>query len=796
MLDVLRGSLTRRMLALFLGVAFGALLVFGVISATLRFENQNRQARMLEAELSARASEQVLAQARSTADALEQMLGPRTAVAVLLAEHGQRLYEAGHAAALDEGAAAAIDWGVKQDKAVRSAFVSLQDGADLVTPSYTGNLDHQQLFADWMPQHSPASGEPADIAWRLAYTGQGTVLVVAAPIWSGNQMVGIAGLELWADRVIEDAPRDSLVGPSSLLLISSEGRFAALQSWGYSSFRWSRLPPLAFKAGRPLTEFLPADAARALDSESFHSQLRQGDAVVMSVELEDQSAFMAFQTVGGTPLTAVLVVPLSAVWSLAQSYGAPLHVAILPTVIELFVVAIALLLAVSLGAVTTLRQIAQPIRELSNGANAIMRGKFTHRVPQEGPEELKGLAESFNHMAEVVGMAQGDLESKQAQLSRTLATRQMQFEIINEVAVLANQKTDLGDKLTNVLRVVCTALNVDEGAVVLSKADNTLVSLAQQTRNSTDPRPLPLAARRAALVQRALTSHSVVQECAPSAGAVSSGGWCVAVPFELGAAEKGAIVLEYAECETPGLEVVAFLNALATHIAVLVDSAHLQSELRYVVLSEERRRMARELHDSVTQTIFTLSLAAEGLKAGLEEVRPEVVEALDFLIAQAGRARQEMRGLINELRPIDLGAEGLDQAIRVHAASVQRATGLRVTTRIEGDMQRLSPLIQHNMNRVLQEILSNVMRHARARNIHVQLTVEETKAELRVVDDGEGFDVHRVGAEQLGSMGLISMRERSEAMGGTLSIDSTIGCGTTVIARVPLQPPGRRSTDE
>ena len=126
-----------------------------------------------------------------------------------------------------------------------------------------------------------------------------------------------------------------------------------------------------------------------------------------------------------------------------------------------------------------------------------------------------------------------------------------------------------------------------------------------------------------------------------------------------------------------------------------------------------------------------------------------------------------MRGLINELRPIDLGNQSLDQAIRIHAASFQRAAGLQVATTLTGDIRGLPPPIQHNMNRVLQEALSNVMRQARrASRVSIELAVEGCQAELRVADDGRGFAAPEAGREQMGSLGLISIREPRRSHGG------------------------------
>ena len=316
----------------------------------------------------------------------------------------------------------------------------------------------------------------------------------------------------------------------------------------------------------------------------LQTHLDQRKPLVLPVNLKDQSAFMAFQAVGGTPLVAVLVLPLTEVWNLAEYYGAPLHVTIVPIVIELAVSAVALVLAISLGAVLTLRQIAQPIRELSTGASQVMQGRFTHRVPQEGPDELKDLAGSFNRMAEVVGQTQADLENKRAELAQALANRQTQFDVINEVASVTNYTADLSGKLSSVLGVVCPALAVDEGAVVLLEDDGRLSPMAHLANTHADMKKESFAVRHEGLVRTALEDDALYQERSLPFDADGTPGWCVAVPLRMRSARRGAIVLERRQPQRFDADTVTFLKALATHVAILVDNAHLQGELRYVTL--------------------------------------------------------------------------------------------------------------------------------------------------------------------------------------------------------------------
>ncbi len=409
-------------------------------------------------------------------------------------------------------------------------------------------------------------------------------------------------------------PRDGLVGRSSLLLVSSDARFAALQSWSHDSFRWSRLPPLAFRAGRSLSEFLPDGAATALDAADFQATSRAARAARFARRSRGSVGVHGLSSRGRYASLRHLVLPLSEVWSLAEFYGAPLRVSILPTIIEMVVALLTFLVAVSLGAFFTLRQIAQPIRELSSGAQAIMEGRLSHRVPQEGPDELRDLARSFNSMAEAVGQGQAELQASQAQLAQALVARQTQFEVINDVASVANQAQDLNGKLSCVLGMVCPAVVAGDGAVVLVKEDQSMVTLAQLPGPPLGGDGSPLALRAEALVREALANDRVHQAPVAAVADGDPSGWYAAVPGEAAGDQIEAIVFERRAPAGFDADSLSFLEALATHVGCWWRTPICRTSLRYVVLWEERRRLARELHDSVTQTVFTLSLAAEGLR--------------------------------------------------------------------------------------------------------------------------------------------------------------------------------------
>ena len=198
--------------------------------------------------------------------------------------------------------------------------------------------------------------------------------------------------------------------------------------------------------------------------------------------------------------------------------------------------------------------------------------------------------------------------------------------------------------------------------------------------------------------------------------------------------------------------------------------------------SEERAHLARELHDSVTQALFSMTLVAKSIEL-LLDTDPVMARArLQTLADLQADALAEMRALIFELRPASLETAGLAGALRTHCAALQGRIGLAVVLEAEGE-ERLPGEVEAALFRVAQEALHNVVKHAAAHQVRVAVSRRADWATLEVEDDGCGFDPAQVPA---GHLGLAGMRARTDKLGGRLSVASSPGHGTVVRAEVPL----------
>jgi two-component system sensor histidine kinase UhpB len=196
---------------------------------------------------------------------------------------------------------------------------------------------------------------------------------------------------------------------------------------------------------------------------------------------------------------------------------------------------------------------------------------------------------------------------------------------------------------------------------------------------------------------------------------------------------------------------------------------------------EERRRISRELHDDTAQALTSLLLYARALEEG--DPPPAVREALAELREEVARSLEGVRRLARELRPSALDDLGLVAALEGYAQEFARRTGLDVRFDPACGGDRLAAPVELVLYRIAQEALTNAAKHAGAGRVEMTLVREPGAVSLIVRDDGRGFDPARLPS---GGMGLFSMRERAELAGGTLTVVSAPGAGTTIAVRVPV----------
>ncbi|MEU6482288.1 GAF domain-containing sensor histidine kinase [Streptomyces sp. NPDC047017] len=261
------------------------------------------------------------------------------------------------------------------------------------------------------------------------------------------------------------------------------------------------------------------------------------------------------------------------------------------------------------------------------------------------------------------------------------------------------------------------------------------------------------------------------------------------LPIRDGDEVIGALFLANKRCPRPqggcGFteEDEELLAILAQHAAIALTNARLYERSRELTIAEERSRLAHELHDAVSQKLFSLRLTAQAAAALVDRDPVRAKGELHQVAALAAEAADELRAAVVELRPAALDEDGLAATLRTQIQVLDRAHSARVT--FTAHSCRALPAAQEEaMLRVAQEALHNALRHADAAHVDVTLERRGPGAVLRVADDGKGFDpgtVRRAGRH----LGLVSMRDRASGAGGRLTVQSAPGKGTTIEMEAP-----------
>jgi len=256
------------------------------------------------------------------------------------------------------------------------------------------------------------------------------------------------------------------------------------------------------------------------------------------------------------------------------------------------------------------------------------------------------------------------------------------------------------------------------------------------------------------------------------------------VPIRVAGEVYGVFSADYLQPHHFTEEQIRLLTAFAQRAGLAIETAALYESEEQIAIMQERNRLARDLHDSVTQSLYGVSLYAEVatqlLKSGDSE---KVNDNLQELKGMALDALAEMRLLIYELRPSVFEQEGLIAALQARLDAVEGRLGLETSFVIEGEIS-LPPRVEEGLYRIAQEALNNVLKHANAKTVAITLAQDANKIHLEVADDGAGFDP--VQACEVGCMGLRNMKERAHEMGAEFEIISQVGSGAKVIVRRPI----------
>ncbi|MDY6834375.1 MAG: cache domain-containing protein [Chloroflexota bacterium] len=435
-----------------------------------------------------------------------------------------------------------------------------------------------------------------------------------------------------------------------------------------------------------------------------------------------------------------------------------------------------------------LRRITRPIAEVTDAAREIASGHFSHRIAVSTGDELEDLADQFNIMAGTLQESYSNLEHKVKERTALERRRADQLRAVNEVGRRISSILDLDELLPYVARslqetfryhnVGIILVEPESGALILKASAGFFEGGPDIGSTAVDVEGIAswVAWHGEPLLINDVCQHPKYSQI-EGTGATQSE---LAVPIKIGEDTVGVLDLEEARINAFDELDVFTAQTLSDQLAVAIKNARLYEQAQELATVEERQRLARELHDAVTQTLFSASLIAEVIPRLMEKKPEEGQRRLEELRQLTRGALAEMRMLLLELRPAALTEVGLEDLLRhLTDAITGRSTGLIATLTVEGE-GKLPSDVQTTMYRIAQESLNNVSKHSEATEVVVILLIQPESVELNIRDNGSGFDPNDVSA---GHLGLGIMHERAKDVGAALEVKSKVGQGTEVRVR-------------
>lgn len=570
-----------------------------------------------------------------------------------------------------------------------------------------------------------------------------------------------------------------------LFSVNAHGSSAFYRGMLRLSLREQSRLSLVDKNGIAIYHTNPALIGRSVLLEPAVQLALTGETGAVRVQdMEGEEMLASYAPIPGTECFVVEQESWGEVGAAAMGYGRWL---VLILVLALVVPAVIVRTALTL--------ITRPIKRLTEASEAMSRGEMHQIVDMPAAQELSDLAGAFNRMA-------AQLQSLYASLESRVRARTRELSAMNAIAGVVSASLDLHEIMEAALDKVLELMSMDGGtAYRLSAAGETLILTARRGRASRDlPElrhlPLSMISSRDALAQGAivlpvqgLPENDLWRDARHE-------GWRQVVLVPLVSKEEllGVMALmSFTERRIAHSE-LALLTAIGSQIGVAVENGRLYQESGRLAAMAERNRLAQDLHDSVTQTIFTASLLA-GVIPLLWDKDPEDARRQLEEVARLTRgALEEMRALLLELRPATMAQVPLEELLKRLAAAT--ASNARLPVHLDADAgQYLPSRVRVSLYRIAQEAVNNVVKHAAASQVWITLQplndalTEDDAAQaggvderpsgvaLTIRDDGQGFELGSISPVHLG---LAIMRERAEGIRARLELTTAPGQGTTV----------------
>ncbi len=380
------------------------------------------------------------------------------------------------------------------------------------------------------------------------------------------------------------------------------------------------------------------------------------------------------------------------------------------------------------------------------------------------PDRL-GVLKTLAHTAASV------IESHRLRAREAIAFREIDLTLRGE--------SNLQQVLERLMRQIAEACGAQNGAIFIRSGNPVETSLWVELGNGAPPE----------LAREAIAANHAILK-SDSEDSPRGIGSMMAAPLTVGTRVEGAIVLTHRDPRMFGQRHLNLLTVLSSSAALIVRNAQLYAWSEEKVISEERARMAREIHDGLAQDINFMLIRVQTLQTAAQMGKEiDIAKELEQLNQTLRRDVREVRQTIFALLPVEIETLGLMPAIEKFVQDFGMANEIKMHLQFQGEAARLAPKSQSALYRLAQEALNNIRKHAHASNVWLDFNFADPWATLTVRDDGEGFDMIKAldAARGRGSVGILQMRERTERAGGVFEIETDVGKGTTIRVKIPLR---------
>lgn len=425
------------------------------------------------------------------------------------------------------------------------------------------------------------------------------------------------------------------------------------------------------------------------------------------------------------------------------------------------------------------RHITNPIREIIRAAEQVTAGQFGQRVEVKTEDEIEALADQFNLMSAELDESYALLEKKVADRTRELAT-------LNAITSVASRSLELKEILADALDLTVEQMSFDAG-VAFKFAPPPAAPLLMAHRDFEPATAVDLVNGYAlagrgmpAIYPEEVTTWGIQDFPGQKLrGQLSQFGYhsLLYVPLSAKGRQLGFFILGKHDLGELSPEGLSLLSSIGKQIGVAMENARLYEQAELAAITAERSRLARELHDAVTQTLFSANLIADVIPRIWRRNPEEGLQNLEELRQLTRGALAEMRTLLLEMRPESLERADLKSLLTQLADAFVGRVRVPVSLTIQGDCE-LTHEVKLVFYRVAQEALNNIAKHSGARQVELRMACQAGRMSLSIRDDGLGFEP---GSLPPGHMGIAIMRERASSIGASLTIESQVGRGTTVL---------------